>query len=234
MFIIPCKYNSNSPYIVDLVKQIREFHLEKKIMVVDSDSTDKSYFSLLEPYNVLIEDIANKNWMIGAYWHGFKKYPNEEFYYFMHDSMKVKANLDYLKEKDLILIATFNRLASPSFNHWNSRIANETLVDHKYIVPEGIGCYGPIFFCKNKVMAKLLELKADVLMPENKAETGFMEGAVGLLLESLGYNLNECSLFGDILQLESPGGKSGEYPHNTTWQFPVEKFYASHKDTTRT
>lgn len=234
MFIIPCKYNSESNYIVNLIKQIRDFHPNEKIMVVDSGSDDKSYFSLLSEYNVLIEDVNNKNWMIGAYWHGYEKYPNEEFYFFMHDSMYVKANLDYLKENDLTLIATFNRLASASFNAWNERIKNETKINSEYIKNEGIGCYGPIFFCKNKVITKLFELNAHILLPNNKSETGFMEGAIGLFLESLGYDLTKCSLFGDILQLESPGGKSGEYPHNTSWQFPVEKFYASHKDNTRT
>lgn len=233
MFIIPCKFNSTSNYIINLIEQIRFFHHNEKIMVVDSTSENKSYFNELNKYNVIIEDINNKNWMIGAYWHGFKTFPNEDFYFFFHDSIKVKANLDYLKEKDLIMIANFNREASPSFNAWNERIKNETLIDHKFIKNNGKGCYGPIFGCKNNIMKKLLELKCDNILPTNKAETGYMEGAIGLFFESLGYDLNECSLFGDILQLESPGGKSGEYPHNTSWQFPIEKFYGSHLDEKR-
>jgi len=69
MFVIPCKYNPKFPFVIDLVKSIRKFHPTEKIVIVDSDSDDKSYFSALEKYNVIIEDIGNKNWMVGAYWY---------------------------------------------------------------------------------------------------------------------------------------------------------------------
>lgn len=233
MFVIPCKYNNVSSYIVNLVEQIRKFHLDEKIVVVDSASDDKSYFDLLKKYNIIIENVDNKNWMVGAYWHAFKKFPNEEYYYFLHDSMIIKDNLDNFKNKDLITIATFKRTVSPSFNYWNDRIKNETLIDHSFIKKDGDGCYGPIFFCKNYIMKELLDKKCDILLPNDKSETGFMEGAFGLLFESLGFNMKECCLYGDILELESPNGKSGEYPHNTSWQFPIEKFYGSHKDINR-
>jgi hypothetical protein len=79
-----------------------------------------------------------------------------------------------------------------------------------------------------------LEAKgADKLMPSCKAETGYMEGAMGAMLEEDGHDIEKCSLFGDILQLESIGGRSGPFPHKTDWQFPVEKFYASHVDKNR-
>ena len=109
MFVIPCKYNNNYPFIIGLVKDIRFYHPKDKIVIVDSDSNDKSYFDEVKKYDVIIEDSQNINWMIGAYWYVYKKYPNEEFYFFMHDSMKVKDNLDYLKEKDLTTIMYFNR-----------------------------------------------------------------------------------------------------------------------------
>lgn len=234
MFIIPCKYNETSNHILALVKEIRHFHPHEKIMVVDSNSEDKSYFEKLDPYNVILEDVSNDKWMIGAYWHGYVKFPNEDFYFCLHDSMHIKANLDYLKDKDLTLIATFNRSVSKSFNAWNERLINETKIDSQYIKIDGLGCYGPMFLCKNKVITSLFEKGVHKLLPSSKAEVGYMEGAMGLCLESLGYNLMECSLFGDILQLESPGGKSGVYPHNTTWQFPIEKFYGSHIDQKRT
>ena len=233
MFVIPCKYNATSNYIIDLVTQIREYHSDEKIMVVDSDSSDKSYFSQLESLNVIVEDVANTNWMIGAYWHGYKKFPDEDFYFFFHDSMKVKANLDYLKEKNLFLLADFNREAARSFNAWNDKILQETKIDKRFIKSNGRGCYGPIFGCKNWVMKSLLEKGVDKLLPSNKRETGFCEGAYGLFFESLGFNLSDCVLYGDILKLESPGGKSGPYPHDTSWEYPIEKFYASHQDQRR-
>ena len=130
MFVIPCKYNPNFPFVTQLVKDIREFHPNDKIVVVDSDSTDKTYFKELEELGVIIEDVANNNWMVGAYWHTFKKYPDEDFYFFMHDSMRVKANLDYLKEKDLTTLMYFDRMAG-NFNTWGELISNNSKYEYK-------------------------------------------------------------------------------------------------------
>lgn len=233
MFVIPCKYTPQSNHILSLVPQIREHHPDEKIVVVDSDSVDKSYFDEVRKHGAIVEDISNKHWMVGAYWYAFKKYPNEDFYFFLHDSTRVKGNTDHLKEKDLILLATFNRAVSVSFNKWNDRLRNETTIDPKFIVEKGRGCYAIIFGCKGHVMQSLIDKGADKLLPSSKGETGIMEGAFGLFFESLGYDIDECALYGDILQLESPGGKSGPHPHNTSWQHPIEKFYCSLYDPLR-
>lgn len=233
MFVIPCKYTPQSNHILDLVPQIREHHPDEKIVVVDSDSVDKSYFDEVRKHGAIVEDVANKHWMIGAYWHAYKTYPNEDYYIFLHDSTKIKGNTDHLKDKDLFMLATFNRAVAPSFTAWNDRILNETTIDPKYVTKKGRGCYAIIYGCKGHVMQQLLDKGADKLMPRNKAETGIMEGTWGLFLESLGYDLDECALYGDILALESPGGKSGPFPHDTSWQHPIEKFYCSLYDPLR-
>jgi len=213
-----------------LVDGIRKFHKDEKIVVVDSDSNDKSYLDVLKnKYDVIIEDIANKNWMVGAYWYAYKKYPNEEFYYFMHDSMIVKDNLDYMKKEDLTIIMSFSRNIG-DYNRWGKRITRDTIYEYKI---DGRGCYGPMFFCKNKVMKKMLDEGIDKILPENKADTWYSERAYGFFLEEQGYDLDKCSMYGDVLIEEGAGGRSGPYPHYTEWQFPVEKFYASHVDKNR-
>jgi hypothetical protein len=229
MFVIPCKYNPQFSFVIDLVKSIREFHPTEKIVVVDSDSDDKSYFCEIEKYDVIIEDVKNHNWMVGAYWYSYKKYPDEDFYFFLHDSMIVKDNMDYLKDKDLTILCYFDRKIG-NFNTWGELISLNS--KYKYIF-SGLGCYGPIFFCKNKVMKRMLEMGADKFLPHNKEETGYCEGCYGFFLEDQGYNLKECSLYGDILYNESQHGPSGTFPHKTTWQFPIEKFYASQVDSKR-
>lgn len=229
MFVIPCKYNSNFPFVIELVESIRKFHPNEKIVVVDSDSNDKTYFSILSEYDVIVEDAKNANWMIGAYWYAYKKYPSEEFYYFLHDSMIVKGNMDYLKEKDVTILCYFDRTVG-NFNTWGGKITANSKYDYAF---SGLGCYGPIFFCKNKVMKKMLDMGADKFLPSNKAETGYCEGCYGFFLEEQGYDLKECSLYGDVLYNESPFGPSGTFPHNTSWQFPIEKFYASQVDLRR-
>lgn len=234
MFIISCKYNKTSNYVINLCQQIRNFHSNELIMVVDSDSDDKSYFDELKKYNVIIDDAKNKNWMIGAYWRGYKKFPNEHYYFCFHDSMKVKANLDYLKEKPLNLIATFDRIPDSAFVAWNYRIEHDTTYDYSMVKKtKGRGCYGPIFMCNNDIMTSMFNHGVHKILPNNKSETGCLEGLYGLIFELEGFDLDDCSMYGDILELESPNGKSGGRPHNTTWQFPIEKFYASLIDNMR-
>ena len=229
MFVIACKFNPAYPFILQLVREIREHHPEEKVVVVDSNSTDKSYFKALEDLQVMVEDIGNENWMIGAYWHAYKKFPDEDYYYFLHDSMRVKANMDYLKINPLVTLCHFDRSIS-NFNNWSGRVESELGILYSR---DGKGCYGPIFFCKNEVMRKLEFLGADNLLPTNKQETGFCEGMYGFLFEYLGYDLSKIALYGDVLENESPNGISGTFPHNTSWQFPIEKFYASHVDSNR-
>lgn len=229
MFVIPCKYNPKFPFVIELVQSIRKYHPTDKIVIVDSDSSDKSYFNLLKEYDIIIEDIQNKNWMIGAYWHTYKKYSEEDFYFFLHDSMIVKNNLDYLKERDCSILMYFDRTVG-NFNTWGNLINSNSKYNYSF---SGNGCFGPIFFCKNKVMKKMMEMGADKFLPSNKAETGYCEGCYGFFLEDQGYDLKECSLYGDVFHIHSSDGPSGLPPHKTSWQFPIEKFYASHLDPNR-
>lgn len=226
MFVIPCKYNPKFPFVIQLVESIRSFHPTEKIVIVDSDSKDKSYFNNLKRYDVIIEDVMNKQWMVGAYWYTYKKYPDEDFYFFMHDSMIVKTNMEYLKQSDLTILMHFDRTVG-NFNTWGNLITSNS--NYEYVF-EGNGCYGPIFFCKNKVMKRMLKMGADKFLPNSKEETGYCEGCYGYFFEEQGYELKTCSLYGDVFYCHSQNGPSGLYPHKTSWQFPIEKFYASHVD----
>ena len=70
-------------------------------------------------------DVMNRNHVIGAYWQAYRSYPDEEFYYFMHDSMLVNANLDYLKSRALVTLCYFDRNQA-NFNKY-STLASEKL-----------------------------------------------------------------------------------------------------------
>ena len=50
MYVINTKYDKSHPYIFDLVASIREFELNEEILIIDSCSSDKSYFSIKNQY----------------------------------------------------------------------------------------------------------------------------------------------------------------------------------------
>jgi hypothetical protein len=54
MFVIPCKYTNSCPFIIELVKDIRLYHPNDKIVVIDSDSEDKSYFDKNKNYDLTL------------------------------------------------------------------------------------------------------------------------------------------------------------------------------------
>lgn len=208
MFVIPVKYIAEKSPIINLFRQIRTYHPFEDVAIVDSDSTDKSYFDELNIINshfngrLFIEDIANKHYCVGAYWHAYNKY-NRPFYYFIHDSMKVSGNLDFLKEKDFTALAYFFWILGVGDIAFNM-IKRVT----KYNVPpSGKAIYAIIYFCKRKVMDRFKEGGLDQIMPNCNEHSGppkdaepvyahALEGVYGLAAEQEGYNLVENSLAG--------------------------------------
>ena len=93
LFVISCFYDGSNNAIFNCTNSIQQHYEHPKIVVVDSDSPDKSYFNILESRSIDILDIKNKNYDTGAYWSAFKKYKNYNHYYFLQDSIKIKENL---------------------------------------------------------------------------------------------------------------------------------------------
>ena len=80
--------------IFDCVSSIRKYHPESTIIMVDSDSKDKSCFKELREKNVIIEDVKNKNYVTGAWVHAFKRYnQNFDAFVFLHDSQVLTSHI---------------------------------------------------------------------------------------------------------------------------------------------
>ena len=222
MYVINTKYDKNHPYIFDLVASIRKFEWNEQILIIDSASSDKSYFRLKDQYpNITIADINNKNYCLGAYFWAFNNFPSD-YYYFMQDSLIVKGPLQYLKKAELTLLGTFHR-NNQYLDYCNSKCNTLNLGDYS---DQGFGVYGPMWFCRSNVMESLVDLGASDILPISKEENNASERLMGFLLEKMNFNLLQCSMHGNILFEESILGRSGPPPHNTSWQYPVEKFYA--------
>lgn len=101
IFIISCYFDGSNNAILDCVASIKKYYLNPKIVVIDSNSPNKTYFNKLRKDNVIVLNSKNKNYDTGAYWIGFKKFSNYEYFYFLQDSVKFKANLSKFEQNTL-------------------------------------------------------------------------------------------------------------------------------------
>lgn len=203
MFVIATKYNGKD-HIVNCVRSIRAANNPDLIVVVDSDSKDKSYFAKLSPYHVVIEDVANHHYTDGALWHCYRKYPDEDFFFSIHDSMVVHENLGFLKEKDFTAFCWFDiqYLGSLSMidvlpyciEQLQKVGYSPTAADmHSFD-----GIFGSIVFCKRHILDKLDQLGLSKILPSNKDESCASERLWGYFIHKLGINVRENNLMGNF------------------------------------
>ncbi len=90
LFVISCYFDGSNQAIFNSTNSILKLYNNPKIVIVDSDSPDKSYFDKMRSTNIEILDVKNKNFDTGAYWIAFNKYNDFESYYFLQDSTRIR------------------------------------------------------------------------------------------------------------------------------------------------
>ena len=172
MIVIACR-NQDVDYITPCVRSIRESGNSDAICIVDSDSPDKSYFDRVKHYDVIVEDIANKNYVDGAVWHCFKKYTDVEYFYVLHDSMLVNEDLSPLRRNDFAAFCYGQTISWDSDSQY--KYVTESInslgysVTHKDFqnIP---GLFGITFYCKRSVLQELWDLGLPKLLPTSKEQ----------------------------------------------------------------
>lgn len=231
MFVVPSKYYYNPgitfyanglPHVVNCVRSLREHHPNEEILVVDSSSEDKSYFSQLEPYNVIIADINNTKWIIGALYYAYEKY-ERPYYSLIHDSIEVRTNLDYYKAFDLSAFSYFNIsqagfpvLNGVSMEGWaNDQLKACTKVDGSIFGKHNVGIFGSAILCKRTVIDNLYLSGFKDIRITNKHQDMTMERLLGSMLAELGYDVRQNSVMGDFFngwwKDYSPNAKAWKY-----------------------
>lgn len=207
-FVIPCKYSKEVPIIFNCLKSIRKHHPNAEIIIVDSDSDDKSYFDRARnEFNAKIEDIKNHNYTSGAIWHVFENY-KRDFYYFFHDSMQLLGNLSYMEQNNISPVMYHKHWQWPvcpnagerSFDWAQKQIKEKTKFDFKdsgfFILQGAMTC------CKRDVLQELKDKGFDKVLPTNKFEEECTERLWGFALSELGYNdeIEKNSILGMMRQ----------------------------------
>lgn len=220
MFIIPCKYSSIS-LVEKCVASIRQYHPTARILVVDSNSDDKSYFETLKPYNVEIADVANNNYELGAFWYAVKNY-KDSHYVLVQDSIQFKKSIDELINTTE-MFRPFMWFVEPSmhnFNHipadqWLSRM-NEFLGDFMKLPTDRnvmyLGSFGTNFIASDQIVQEMLAKRMDLCaLPESKSDSWITERISGIVATQCGVDIRATA----IVPQEYHEIKSTNYNHDT-------------------
>lgn len=129
--IIATKYSEKCNDIIENIVSITENYPNSIPIVIDNASEDKSYFDKIKTINqnLIIEDINNINYEVGAYDIGYRKYSNDfQYFTFIQDSFIIKKHIDVLHEIPKNTAIIFEGRQSgwhehqPSFDWLNSQI----------------------------------------------------------------------------------------------------------------
>lgn len=183
--------------LIDNVKNINNIKLNvnNKIIIIDSNSTDGSYYDkliLLYP-NVEIHYLKNKNYELGAYKLGYEMYPGYDIYMCLQDttiikeSFEVNFNSVYLWETKIGYKTKYNGTYefindAPEFIKYDEmKKTFDKIKNTKFSI--ATHC---IFICNNKTIKKLLNNFNR--LPRQKKDSENMERLIGLFFIHYKYN----------------------------------------------
>ncbi len=193
LFVVPCYYDPARPVIHECVRRIRHHQPDAQILVVDSDSPDRSYFDdITARLRVPLADIHNRQYGLGAFAYAYRNF-YADFYYLIYDSLHLNASLVEFEAVDLTTVRHW-----PSGAHrWGSFADGSDLADwgkvqlDKIGVPyteDYTGLMGPMWFSPRHVLDEMDALGFwDIDVP-TKYELCGMERLTGIVLEHLGYD----------------------------------------------
>jgi hypothetical protein len=209
MFVIPCKYNTLSS-LFETINSISKFHPNEKILVVDSDSDDKSYFDLLKQINnVIICDIQNKNYEIGALWYAYKNFNDESHYILIHDSFVLKESLSNFIVKDATYAMMY--FDEDMYTHGNSHsdlreseinYAKEVLLKTEYCFNRSVnGALGTMGIYSHNVLENFNKKGLmNSLIPIDKFGSNMSERIIGICCKQEGFDFKDNNVEGNYLQ----------------------------------
>jgi hypothetical protein len=224
MFVIPVKYNG-TPYIQELVKSIRQHHPKDLIYIVDSCSEKMTYISEIERMSHEFPDrgenisfgVANNGYVDGAIWKAYELFPEEQFFYILHDSMIVNRSLREYRKFDFTSYMWFDHEGiwdNEIQKQWvKTKLEENTTFSFK---EPFTGLFGITFFCKRSVLDELYNRGLSLIRPTNKNEMCGSERMWGMCLEQIDIDIKQSSIQGD-------------YWNRKTEDLPLTKIFAGRK-----
>ncbi len=178
VFIICCK---ESDFIENCINHLDNNYPNNYKIIIDSDSTDKSYMNKIKKDKVIIEDIKNKNYEAGAFFLGFIKYKNfGENFVFMQDSLCITDKIlefESVKENEVFVFEenetgwTIDPPAKKEFFNQNKNFI-PSIKKEKFLL-----AIWNCFIIKKETFQKVIDSNMfnTVLLPNNKSTSRAFE-----------------------------------------------------------
>lgn len=214
IFCIPCKYLKNKSYILDCVSNLRKYHPDDDILVIDSFSEDDSYLKVLkENYSIIEDNFKNSHWIDGVIWYTYKNYKRKK-YCFIHDSLIIGKNIDNYIKYDLTVYGYFRSCFMPYSDdlHAKGIIGLESDQDSLNWISENLkkiniesipyfdGVFGEMFNISREILEYIyITGWPNVFLPNNKKQGEQMERMWGMIFKILGFDIKEHSILGDYM-----------------------------------
>lgn len=194
MFVIPSRYDPERPVIHACVASIQDHHPDATILVVDSDSPDTSYLNDLDCETWAAQ---NRHYAPGAYKLGFDAYPDEDFFYLLHDSTIVHDNLDDLRDRPFTCVRWWDSATTGwGWEDTTGYPLDQWATDRGVTIPNHYqGVLGPMLCATREVIDK-----ADLfrILPNSVYEQCALERCWGIWLQQAGYIPSDSSLQGEM------------------------------------
>lgn len=184
-----CEKEINKQDIINVVKSIRHFHPIELIVIIDSNSPDKSYFDdLKDVFNLKIEDIGNDGYETGAMWYVYEKYVSDT-YFFMQDSMELKKSLNEYMSDDVRVINTYVDWKAGKPEEKEFAKLNMLKSDYEYKENNFAMLQFNSLLVKRHVLDKLKQKNFHKIIPYDKVGSCAMERILGMALTDDGHDL---------------------------------------------
>lgn len=212
MIVLACHHRAVDDFVVPCVRSLRHWMPEERVVVVDSASPDRSYMPVVRELGAEVAEIENRHYETGAWWYAYFHFPEEAFFYFLHDSVLVTASLHAYRERPFTAVGYMDTWSGCDQRHIDR--VHVLMQRTAYVVPPKFpALFGSMFFCARAVLTPMVGRGLPTVLPVDKFEAECLERVWGIALQAEGHDVLANSL-------RSPQGSLSE-----TTSLPLIKRY---------
>lgn len=199
MIVFACRNVEGRSWIREAVERAHTHMPNEKVVVVDSDSPDKSYFGEVDAE---VLDVANACYETGAWWTAFEAFPDEDYFFFLHDNLFIQEPIE---RKPFFTPATFEGWFGCQGHHVEQ--TKNMCAQVGLTIPHPFhSCLGSMFGCERSLLTKLAMSDMSRLRPTDRTGSQVMERIWGIAWASLGIDVKASALmsYEDIYSGKGP------------------------------